>query len=399
MHVVRRMTEAVARARCRVHLAGIDKTPASTSQTKTLLGLVHRAQRTSFGREHDFGRIRTEDDYRRLVPMTTPVALARSYGQTPLVTLDGGEKTGRQVLVTPAGLASRRYSMQTTLAHLFDAHPLEHLLAGSLLFLNDSAAIARGDVSRSPMRSSDFMRLGLPRFCRPYALNVDPTSFDVLSQLLLSKPLTLVCGALTQIVELFAKVKTLTNRNKILEVWPQLLGVLCSCKPAERGLLVTLREELGPKVTVMEIGQFPEGVVAVEDPRHGLLRLLVDHAIYYEFIPAEETGKHNPMRLNLREIETGVPYELAISSPTGVWSARLGSGVCFESLDPPLLRFVEAPRIDVAGQQRDATTLAVNEAALAGLKIPAPHRRIAGIPGAPPESFAHNPWLVPVDRE
>ncbi len=407
------MTEAFARPRCRVHLAQIDKTPSGASQTKTLLGLVHLAKNTKFGLEHDFGRIRTEVDYRRLVPMTAAVVPIRSWptpnipiaGSTwpaPLAgiaTLSAAEKTGRQVLVTPSSLHSWRCSTRTALAYLFEAHPRGQLLGGSLLFLDASALIGRGDARRPPMSSSDFVRLALPGFCRPYAQTVDPTNFDVHTQLLLSKPLTMVDGALTQIVDLFSKVKTLTKRDRILDVWPQILGVLYSCKPAERGLVAILREELGPKVTLMEIGRFPEGIVAVEDPQRHLLRLLVDHGIYYEFIPAEETGKHNPARLSLKEIETGLPYELAITSPTGVWSARSGCGVCFESLDPPLLRFVEAPRIEVVEHHHEATTPAVNQAALPGLKIPPPHRRIAGIPAAPPESFAHNPWLVPVDRE
>jgi hypothetical protein len=228
---------------------------------------------------------------------------------------------------------------------------------------------------------------------------IDPTNLDVHAQILLGKPLTMVHGALSQIVELFAKVKTLTKRERIVDVWPHLLGVLYACKPAERSLVATLHGELGPRVTLMEIGHFPEGIAAVEDPQRGLLRLLVDHGLYYEFIPAEETGKHNPARLSLKEIETNVPYELAITSPTGAWSARSGSGVCFESLDPPFLRIVEAPRIDVVEPRHEAAPLSVNHLPHPGVKLPPPHRRIAGIPAAPPESFAHNPWLVPVDRE
>ena len=57
-------------------------------QKRTLLGLVHKAHTTRFGRDHDFRRIRDIQDFRRLVPLRTPLDLWREYWQPAFPYLD-----------------------------------------------------------------------------------------------------------------------------------------------------------------------------------------------------------------------------------------------------------------------------------------------------------------------
>ena len=85
----------------------------------------------------------------------------------------------------------------------------------------------------------------------------------------------------------------------------------------------------------------PEGAVAIEDPRHRSLRLLPDHGVYFEFVPVDQVGKARPERYSAAQVQLGVPYALAVSSPAGVWACLVGSIVRFEHRDPPLLRLVE----------------------------------------------------------
>ena len=64
--LVRRAAEAVFRAVSRRHLAQFDRLAPARCQARILLGLLHQAQTTRFGRDHDFRRIRTLDDFRRV---------------------------------------------------------------------------------------------------------------------------------------------------------------------------------------------------------------------------------------------------------------------------------------------------------------------------------------------
>src|SRR5205085_11537764 len=80
-----RLARCVVDTRCRgkasQRVTDLDHQSVARCQTKTLLGLVHKAHTTRFGREHDFRRIRNARDFRRLVPLRTPAELWRDYWQ------------------------------------------------------------------------------------------------------------------------------------------------------------------------------------------------------------------------------------------------------------------------------------------------------------------------------
>ena len=390
----------------------MDRVAAARGQANTLQGLVHKARNTVFGIEHDFRRIRTEEDFRRLVPVTTTAVLARTYWQPNVTALNGttwpkpvaglaaydtGEKTPRQVLLSPDLFRCHRAAIRTALAFVLRAQPAARLLSGTLLFLDGPMSVTALNNRPSPPSPEATVLRGVPPPYQPYCLTHSDSTLDALAEKVSAMPLTLVCGPLTDITRLFERVRLLANRDRITGVWPSLTAVLYSCGPALRDRVHALRQEVEPKVTLMEMARFSEGLVAVEDPRFGLLRLLADHGVYCEFIPEEERGKRVPLRVSLSQVRVGATYELALTSPAGVWSCRAGAAVCFERLDPPLFRLVEMPRIEPAVENRGLTTITRQDAEDA-LTAPAPHRQSAGIPAAPPKSFGHNPWLIPVDR-
>jgi hypothetical protein len=121
------------------------------------------------------------------------------------------------------------------------------------------------------------------------------------------------------------------------------------------------------------------GAVALEDPRHGQLRLLTDHRVYLEFVPLEKVGQSNPVRMTLDEVERGAAYAVVITTASGVWARLTDIAVAFERRNPPLVTRVPA------------------------LPIPQPliqqphHRQIADTPAVRLETLVHNPWSTPVD--
>ncbi len=150
-------------------------------------------------------------------------------------------------------------------------------------------------------------------------------------------------------------------------------------------------------VLLLEMAGRAEGPIAVEDPRHGLPRLLFDHGVYFEFVPPDQAGEPRCPRHGVAEAELGVPYELALTSPAGLWACRIGRTVCLERRDPPLIRF-----LDPAVPQ--PTTLAtIRRSRRTDLipptpAVPAPHPQSGDSPAAPPESSCHSPWSILADR-
>src|SRR5258708_3371729 len=96
--------------------------------------------------------------------------------------------------------------------------------------------------------------------------------------------------------------------------------VLYSRSPADPSR-EPLAELIGDRrILMLEACVRPEGVIAVEDPRHGLQRLLPDHGVYFEFVPVDELGRSQPRRLGLGEVTAGSSYALAVTSSPGLWA-------------------------------------------------------------------------------
>jgi len=97
-------------------------------------------------------------------------------------------------------------------------------------------------------------------------------------------------------------------------------------------------------VKFCEVYPCSEGFIATEDPRHGLLRVVPDHDIFFEFVPCEELDANHPPRHTIADIVPGVQYAIVLTTCAGLWSYVLGDTICFEQRDPPLLRFTGRTR-------------------------------------------------------
>jgi hypothetical protein len=366
--LVRRLADTLFRGHARRHLAALDHQDAARCQFRTLRGLVHQAQATRFGRDHDFGRIRTPNDFRRLVPLRSPTELWSAYWGPAFPHLEGVTWPAPlpSLIVRPAGAlphipaspalwAGHRAAALTALSFVAAARPRARLLSGRLLLVGDGppAPPPHDGVEVGSAESLAVKRL--PARLRPYVVlppDGEPSGaaderLHGLVRRSVRVPVTCVAGRADVLARFFALCKQETGWRRVADVWPGLAAVLyqrLSGGPGAEQLAeeVGAGERRGP-VLFLEAWVRPEGAVAVEDPRHGCLRLLADHGVYFEFVPAGEVHRPRPERLGVGEVEPGVPYALALSSAAGVWACRTGDRVCFERRDPPLLRALGSP--------------------------------------------------------
>jgi hypothetical protein len=373
--LARQALEVAFRASARRLLARLDGEPPERAQARALLGLAHQAQATNFGRQHDFRRIRTVADFRRLVHLTTLADLRRDYWPEGAADLSGTTwpalrpGTGGSP-TSPALAATHRAALATALAFVAQARPHARLFRGRLLHLGEDGL------------SEAALRERFPALVRPYAsFAAGPALDDV----------TCLIGPLERVEALVRQAGP----------WPGLQAVLHS-RSSPGGRPEDLRALLGGEVLLLEMLSTPEGPLAVEDPRHGGLRLLTDHGLFFELLP-EGGGE----RLGLAEVKIDQPCELVLSSPGGLWACRLGLSVSFRSLAPPVLHVLPArPTPPAADLVSRCTTNAdwkegLPAAPKVGHPLPpprAPHRRSSDIPAALPERLAHSPWSLPVDQ-
>jgi hypothetical protein len=422
---VRRFLEVAFAARSRWHLVRLDRVAPARAQRRALLGLVDRARGTLFGREHDFRRIRSEADFRRLVPLRTPAELWREYSE-PSDTWPGEHSANgayflaaphpalrdilRPVVLSGELLAGYRRAIQTALSLVLRVRPHSRLLAGSLVWLGDDtilsdsngdAVSANGSIgARFPGLLRHAVRAGLDGNCLDHR-RLDACLPAMARRVAHESPSCLV-GPAERIAGLLEQVGALRGGN----AWPDLTAVIYSRR--DRAFdAEAIRQRLSKSVVLLEMLDRPEGPVAIEDPRFGRLRLLPDHGVYFELVPVGEPSLGQPARLGLDEASVGMTYELAVSSPAGVWACRSGLHVCFDQLSPPLLRVVAAPAAAAQASGSSAQRVGTpNSPTLPTIRTDGPavtpvrpgHRQTGSSPAAPPESSVRSPWSVPVDR-
>jgi hypothetical protein len=358
----------------RSHLAHLDRLHAGRVQAHLLLDLVRQAAATPFGREHDFRRIRCVADFRRLVPVRQPPEHV-DLGPSPLV------------------LAARRKALWTVLALTLAARPHARLFRGRI--------VAAPPCSRNGPQEETFPEEAALRgtcpLLRPSFLGPAATGPEPLLRLARESacaPVTCLVGEASRLLELSDRLRQLTGRDRLVDVWPDLAAVIFhGDRPApDRARLVEAVGKAGNSdaVLFLEAWSRPEGIIAVVDPRYGLPRLLPHHGVFFEFLPASEAAGAHPARLGLDEVEPGTVYEMALTSSAGWWACRTGLTICFERRHPLLLRRVEPvpkPKVSIR-VDRPRALPALSE----------PHPRTAGSPAVLAGTPFHSPWSAPVDR-
>lgn len=357
----RRLATSMLRSRSSTQL--LDDTHAvSRAQRRVLLGLTHGGRRTPFGRDHDLARVREVEDFQRLTPLSTPDDLLARYptAGTPVVSV-----------------------WETILGLILQARPHVSLTSGDLLFLGEDGRFPPAE-TKQPF--SWFLK---PYVRRLWPANPGEPVFD--------GPVAFLAGSPDSIERVISWARVQTGKTKLSEVWPGLSAVLYE-EPAgdypSRG--ASLQAELGTNILVMRVVREGGSIIAVEDPRHGLLRLVPNGDCFFEFIPVKDLAQRQPRRLRLEETTPGERYELVLTSASGWWACRTGKGVEFARTAPPLFRFVPLPEVQPPLEVVQETRQQRQDPA--ATPIPQPHRRIVGTPAELPGKFDHTPWSTPVGR-
>ncbi|GAB3574876.1 GH3 auxin-responsive promoter family protein [Hymenobacter daeguensis] len=335
-------------------------------QARLLRGLLGRAQGTEWGQRYGFREKMTAADFGRRVPVSTyeqlypelervlrgqpdvlwpgrPRWFAKSSGTT--------NARSKYIPVTAEALHDGHYragrDMLALSTHLY---PRERLLAGKTLSLGGAhtanpfrpqePASRAGDVSAVIMAQ-------LPRWAEQ--LRTPPLRLALLDEWeekieriaahVLRQDVRVLAGVPTWMVVLLRRVVALAGADTIVQVWPQLRLFLHGA--VAFGPYRELFRQLIPdaRMRYLEIYNASEGYFALQDQREGEdLLLLLDHGIYYEFLPADQWAAPDPRPLPLAEVELNRPYALVISTNAGLWRYLVGDTVRFTSLAPYRVR-------------------------------------------------------------
>lgn len=335
--------------------------PVGTQQ-QVFNALIGSAQFTEYGKKHGFEHIDSIADYRK-----TPVNdydTLKDYIQRIL--------EGEQNLLWPSPINWFAKSSGTTsdkskfipiskeslddnhykagkdvLALYLRQHPESKVMSGKCLVIGGSHQINQLNADSFYGDLSAVMLQNMPLYgqmIRTPDLSIAlmdewEQKIEMMAHTTIQENVTYIAGVPTWTIVLIKRILEISGAKHIQEVWPNLELYIhggVSFKPYRNQF-----EAFIPSASMhyLETYNASEGFFAAQDDLNdeGML-LLLNHGIYYEFMPMEEYGKEQPQTLSLKEVETGKNYALVISTNGGLWRYLVGDTVQFTSLAPYRIR-------------------------------------------------------------
>ena len=163
---------------------------------------------------------------------------------------------------------------------------------------------------------------------------------EKLARITSKEKVTSIAGVPTWVWLLLQKVMAIRHKHCIHDIWPMLELFIhggISFEPY-KGLFQAITSK---DLHYLEVYNASEGFFAVQDQvdTNDML-LLLDHGIFYEFMPLEEMGQEHPETVGLEEVVLGKIYALIISTNAGLWRYQIGDTIKFTSLSPFRIKIV-----------------------------------------------------------
>jgi hypothetical protein len=359
----RHLLDAGVLALARRRVAQLDSQSPWAAQNRVLSRLVRRGRRTKFGKDHDFARISSYADFRRLVPLCRPGELASSHRQVAPI----GDETWPGDFVSQ-GLATRSlasvfpFAASAELVQVYHLAWLTalglatrsqiplHLLDGQILTWAEHWSLP--DSGEKPSALEAHLIRSLPAVLQSSFTCYDALAREAVPDILglhgtsVRRPVKALAGPADRLLAFFARLQQETGCDQCQDVFPHLAAIFYSLGTSEDDRRQLIRD-FGENCVLLQYHCDLSAPIAIEDPRHQGLRLLTDNDVFFEFIPEEDFAAPEPRRLHIGEVQFDSPYALAITSPAGIWACLGTDRVIFERPDPPIIRLlsVEKPSI------------------------------------------------------
>ena len=327
---------------------------AVEDQETILKELLKTGKSTDFGKEHRLADVQSHADFARAVPLRDyeqfkpyiekikegrhnvlwkgkPIYFAKTSGPTSGV---------KYIPISKDYISNHiNTARNSLLCHIANSRSAQ-FAGGKMIFLSGSPELEWiGGVPTG--RLSGIGNHHIPSYLRKnqlpsYETNCIEdweTKLDKIVEETLGQDMTLISGIPPWMQMYFDRLTEKTGK-KVREIFPNLSVIVhggVNFEPYKAKLF----ESIGTVIPSIETFPASEGFMAFQDSQEaeGLL-LNTNSGIYFEFIPASEVMKENPVRLSLKDVKVGENYALVINNNAGLWGYNIGDMVRFVSVDP-----------------------------------------------------------------
>ena len=327
--------------------------PVETQQ-KVFRQLIDTAKQTAFGKDHHFSGIRTHKDFKKNVPVhdyedLKPYIERVREGEEDVLwpgkplyfAKTSGTTSGTKYIpISKESIPYHINSARDALLNYVYESGKGRFLDGKLIFLSGSPEMHKENGIYIG-RLSGISNHHVPSYLRTNQMPSWETNImedweakvDTIVEETLGKDMTLISGIPPWVQMYFDKIVARTGK-KIKDVFPNFELFVYGGVNFEP-YRAKLFETIGRKIDSVETYPASEGFIAYQDSQkeRGLL-LLLNHGIFYEFIPADQYFEKDPPRLSIGEVELGVNYAVVMNTNAGLWGYSIGDTVQFVSKDP-----------------------------------------------------------------
>lgn len=399
------------------------KTNAVRNQEELLLSLVKTAEKTLFGREHQFETISNIEDFRANVPIADyedlkPYIKKIKKGQSKILwpelpeyfaKTSGTTSGAKYIPISKEAMPFQIAAAQSALFHYISQKNNADFVNGKMIFLQGSPELEEINGIKNG-RLSGIVAHHIPNYLQKNRLPSWETNciedwetkIDKIVEETEKENMTLISGIPPWLIMYFEKLIDRQGK-KITEIFPNLQLIITGGVNYEP-YRDKMNELLGRPVDIVQTFPASEGFFAFQDDytKEGLL-LLTNHGIFYEFVPLEHFGSAqcDRHRLTLGQIELNKDYALILTTNSGLWAYSIGDVVRFIDKNPY--------RILVSGRTKHFTSafgehvIAFEvEEALKGTveKFPAQITEFHLAPQVnPTEGLPYHEWFIEFEKE
>ena len=327
-------------------------------QERVFLDLLSLGKRAKFGQQFSFSEFINAEQFRARVPMHTYEQLfpyiERAMkgekdvlwpGEVKRFSKSSGTTNARSkfIPVTQQNLQQNHYRAgKDMLAVYAHTYPETKLFKGKNLSLGGSLQentlnpdSVQGDISAILMNYLPFWAewRRAPRL-EVALLPEFEEKLERMAKEVIADDIRALSGVPTWMVVLLERVLQLTGKATAAEVWPGLEAFFHGAVAFDP-YRSTFAKLIGKPINYLELYNASEGFFGIqetEEPNEMLL--LLDHGVYYEFVPLAEVHQEQPKAIPLHEVEVGPTYEIVISTNSGLWRYRIGDTIRFTSATP-----------------------------------------------------------------
>ncbi|WP_394759378.1 GH3 auxin-responsive promoter family protein [Flavobacterium sp.] len=324
------------------------------TQEKVFKDLIRQAEKTQFGKDHDFSKIKTAEDFAKQVPIRDyeelkpyvdqvvkgeknilwkgkPLYFAKTSGTTSGAKYIPLTKESMPTHIKAARNAILSYIHETGNADFVD---------GKMIFLQGSPILEEKNGIKLG-RLSGIVAHFVPKYLQKNRMPswetncIDDweTKVNAIVEETFHENMTVISGIPSWVQMYFEKLHQKAGKpvGELFKNFNLFIYGGVNYEPYR----AKFENLIGRKVDSIELFPASEGFFAYQDSQQekGML-LLLNSGIFYEFVKSDEFFTEKPKRYTIGEVELGVNYVLIISTNAGLWAYNIGDTIQFTSLKP-----------------------------------------------------------------